>query len=74
MQKSNLHDNSGERHLKKKRETARGARFIRVLGQGKYDGAGGISTEDADAFAEAVAVDIGLSGRKRYGIDVWPFE
>jgi hypothetical protein len=40
------------------------------LGQGKRDGAGKISTKDADAFGEAVTVDIGLSGRKRYGIDV----
>jgi hypothetical protein len=49
---------------------ARGARSSRVLGHGKQDGAGGISTHDADVFGKAVTVDIGLSGRKRYGIDV----
>jgi hypothetical protein len=48
-----------------------GARGSQVLRQGKQDGAGGISTNNTDAFGEAVTVDIGLSRRKRYGIDVW---
>ena len=48
----------------------RGARSGRVLGHGKQDGAGGISTQDADVFGKAVTVNIGLSGRKRYGIDI----
>jgi hypothetical protein len=60
--------------MKKLWGTVCGARGSQVLGQGKQDGAGGISTKDADAFGEAVTVDIGLSGRKRFGIDVWPFE
>ena len=41
-----------------------------VLGYGKQNEADGISTEDADLFGKAVSVDICLSGRKQYGIDI----